>query len=370
MPTPKDAAAWLRLTLVPGVSPTAQRKLLRVFGLPEQALASRGRDVASVVGEEDAALLAKGPDAALLERTLRWLDEPAHHLLTLADAEYPRALLQSGAAPTVLYAVGRIELLNAPSLAIVGSRNATPQGIRDAESFAQDLAAAGLTIVSGLALGIDAAAHRGGLAQRGSTVAVLGTGPDRIYPRDHRALAHEIAQRGCLASEFPLGTSPTPGNFPQRNRLISGLSLGVLVVEAADRSGSLITARCAGEQGREVFAMPGSIHSPLAKGCHRLIGEGAKLVECANDVLVELRMAPPRDPAPQKGAGGVADRGEIAAFLRAMGHGPVTIDEMVLATKREASEVSCQLARLELEGRVETLAGGRFQRTVPGRVIE
>jgi len=358
LPPRDDLEAWLRLTLVPGVSPKAQQNLLRALGPPEQALASRSRDIVRAIGEEDAKLLAAGPDAKLIEKSLRWLSTPGHHLLALGDADYPQALLQIPDPPTVIYAVGRVEFLGHPSLAVVGSRNATPQGARDAEAFARDLSAAGLTIVSGLALGIDGAAHRGGLSQRGSTVAVLGTGADRVYPAGHRELAHEIADRGCLASEFPLGTPPASGNFPQRNRLISGLARGVLVIEAAERSGSLITARYALEQGREVFALPGSIHSPLAKGCHKLIREGAKLVECAQDVLTELGIA--ADPPDQ--SANAKERETSSSLLRAMGHGPVTVDEIARATGQSAAEISAELARLEISGRVEPVAGGRFQR--------
>ncbi|HET6265448.1 MAG TPA: DNA-processing protein DprA [Usitatibacter sp.] len=357
-PPPRDdLEAWLRLTLVPGVSPKAQQNLLRALGPPEQALASRPRDIARAVGDEEAKRLAAGPDAKLIEKTLRWLSTPGHHLLALGDAAYPQVLLEIPDPPTVIYAVGRVEFLGCPSLAVVGSRNATPQGARDAEAFARDLSAAGLTIVSGLALGIDGAAHRGGLSERGSTVAVLGTGADRVYPAGHRGLAHEIADRGCLASEFPLGTPPTSGNFPQRNRLISGLARGVLVIEAAERSGSLITARCAGEQGREVFALPGSIHSPLARGCHKLIREGAKLVECAQDVLTELGIA---SDSPKSAK--AKERDSSSSVLRAMGHGPVSVDEIAHATGQSAAAISAELARLEIAGRVEPLAGGRFQR--------
>ena len=222
---------------------------------------------------------------------MKWIDQPGNDLLTLADARYPAALLQIADPPLLLYVRGRVELLSHPALAIVGSRSATPAGTRDALAFAETLSNAGLTIVSGLALGIDTAAHRGGLAGASSSIGVVGTGLDRVYPARNRHLAHQLAEDGVLVSEFPLGTPPFPSNFPRRNRVISGLCRGCLVVEAALRSGSLITARQSLEQGREVFAMPGSIHSSLSKGCHWLIKQGAKLVETAQDVLEELGLA-------------------------------------------------------------------------------
>jgi DNA processing protein len=349
-----DILAWLKLTLVPGISARMQHALLTRFGSPHAAIASPASAVAEVVGEAGARALSRGPRPALIEATLRWLAEPARSLVTLADEDYPRALLETVAAPCVLYANGSRELLAKPAIAIVGSRNATPQGLRDAHAFARSLSDAGLCIVSGLALGIDAAAHRGGLSGASSSIAVMGTGPDRIYPARNRELAHEIAARGCLLTEFPVTTPATAGNFPRRNRLISGLSRGVLVVEAAVRSGSLITARLAGEQGREVFAIPGSIHSPLSKGCHELIREGAKLVESAHDVLVELGLA----NAPEQ-----PDRGETGlSLLQQMGFAPISIDQMADRTGLTAAAVSSQLTTLEIEGQVEALAGGLFQR--------
>ena len=334
-----------------------QRKLLRAFGTPAQVLASPRGLLTQHVPAEAADRIVQGANGELVERALAWLEDPNHHLLTLGDPAYPRGWLEMADPPNAAYAIGRVELLNAPAFAIVGSRNATPQGSRDAFAFASALSAAGLCIVSGLALGIDAEAHRGGLEGVGSSLAVMGTGADRLYPKRNVGLGHELARRGCLVTEFPLGTPPESGNFPRRNRLISGLARGVLVVEAADESGSLITARFAAEQGRDVFAIPGSIHSPLAKGCHKLIKEGAKLVESANDVLVELRMAER-----------VADTAEVRdddgadAFLRAMGFSPVTADRMALLTGDDAGTVGASLTRLQLEGRVTALPGGWFQR--------
>jgi len=284
--------------------------------------------------------------------------------VVLGEARYPKAFLNIADPPTAFYAQGRVDLLNTPAFAIVGSRNATPQGLRDAEAFALELSQAGLTIASGMAIGIDAAAHRGGLAGEGSSIAVLGTGPDIVYPRRNRDLAHELAQRGCLITEFALGSPSVAGNFPQRNRLISGLSRGVLVVEASmPRSGSLITARCAADQNRDVFAIPGSIHSPLSKGCHWLIKQGAKLVENADDVLEELGIAPKcEEPARKPGR-------KPDPLLDAIGFAPASIDQLAQRSNLDAATLAARLSRLEIEGRVEALAGGWFQR-VDARDIE
>jgi DNA processing protein len=262
----------------------------------------------------------------------------------------------------LLYVKGELGLLQRPMLAIVGSRSATPQGCRDAAAFAQALAGAGLTIVSGLALGIDTAAHEGALAG-GSSVAVVGTGLDRVYPARNRDLAHRLAARGAIVSEFPLGTPPRPGQFPRRNRIISGLALGVLVVEAALDSGSLITARLAAEQGREVFALPGSIHSPLSKGCHRLIREGAKLVDCVDDILDELRWqwhTPIPPPSPD--AADPTGQAAAEALLELLGPDPVGLDTLVNLSGLTVDTLSAMLLSLELDGRIATLPGGLYQR--------
>jgi DNA processing protein len=297
-----------------------------------------------------------GPDAALLAETLAWLDQPGNSLLTLGDPDYPKPLLEIADPPALLYCKGRRDLLGRPGLGIVGSRNATPQGLRDAEAFALALADAGLTIISGLALGIDAAAHRGGLAGSGSSIAVVGTGLDRIYPARNKALAHRLAEQGLILSEFALGTPPLPGNFPSRNRLISGLARGVLVVEATTDSGSLITARGATEQGREVFAIPGSIHSPLARGCHALLKQGAKLVESAADVLDELawqqRITPPAhlSAAPPD------------PVLDVMDGAPVTLDTLAQRSGLTLDALSAKLLTLEMDGLIAPLPGGRYQK--------
>ena len=289
-------------------------------------------------------------------------DEPGHGLVAWDDPDYPRPLLEIGDPPPVFYCLGRRELLAAPGFAIVGSRNATPQGRADAQAFAAALSAAGFTIVSGLALGIDAAAHRGGLAHAGSSIAVVGTGLDRVYPAANRDLAHELAARGLVISEFAPGTPPLKQNFPRRNRLVSGLSRGVLVVEATISSGSLITARLAGEQGREVFALPGSIHSPFSKGGHKLIREGAKLVETAQDILDELGI-PARAPGPRAlPASTVAHDPAATAIAAALGYDPADVDTLAARTGLPAAAVAAALTALELDGRVAALAGGLWQR--------
>lgn len=360
-----DETSWLAFTLVPGISYTAQRALLQTFGTPRGVLAASRHDIGRIVGDTATQLLEKGPDPSLLESTLRWLGQPQRRLLALGDADYPRSLLDISDPPNVLYAQGRIELLNEPAVAIVGSRNATPQGLRDAEAFARALSDAGLAIVSGLALGIDAAAHRGGLAGATSSIAVMGTGPDRVYPKGNHRLANELATSGCLISEFAVGTPPVARNFPRRNRLIGGLSRGVLVVEAALLSGSLNTARSALEQGREVLAVPGSIHSPLSKGCHSLLKQGAKLVETAEDVLVELGMIGASAPKESPGDHVVEDD----PLLEAIGYAPASIDQLAQRTGLDAAKLAAHLSRLEIAGRVRALPGGWFQH-VANRVIE
>jgi DNA processing protein len=299
---------------------------------------------------------------------LEWASIAGRFIVTLADETYPKALLEIPDPPALLYAVGRIDLLQRTSLAVVGSRNATAQGEQNAENFAKALSETGLTIVSGLAMGIDAAAHRGGLAGSGSTVAVLGTGVDVIYPRRNAELAAQIAERGLLVSEFPLGTAPAAYNFPRRNRLISGLSRGCLVVEAAAASGSLITARAAADQGREVFAIPGSIHSPLSKGCHGLIKSGAKLVESAEDVLAELsgfRQSGSASTTARRVPGASRSTPD-SALLALMGHDPVDVDSLCTRAGMSAEQVSSELLRLEIDGHVAALPGGLYQRLEKG----
>jgi DNA processing protein len=351
----EDTKAWAAVALR-GLPPSTLVELLRAFGGPAEVLAATPSKLRNVVPDAVASRVAARVDEDALARTLAWLDEPDHRLLAWGDAAYPGALLALGHAPPVLYYIGNVDLLNAPAFAIVGSRSATAQGKDNARAFARALSDAGLVVVSGLALGIDAAAHEGALDGASSTMAVVGTGLDRVYPARHRALAHRIAQVGGLLSEFPPGTPPRDYHFPRRNRLISGLSQGVLVVEATLHSGSLITARYAGEQGRDVFAVPGSIHSPLSKGCHKLIREGAKLTETAHDVLEEMGLAL---PGLQSQDGGPMSKG---ALLDAMGGDPADVDTLVARTGLAADEVVVQLTRLELGGDVAALPGGRWQR--------
>ena len=352
-------ASWLQLTLTPGLGAAAIRGMLRQFGLPHLVLTRKPAELAAHAAPSVLEALHSEPVRRAVANALSWLEQPGNAIVTLADTTYPRLLLEIADPPPLLYARGRLELLRRPCLAVVGSRNATAQGAANAESFARALSTSGFCIVSGLALGIDAAAHRGGLVGPGSTIAVLGTGIDVVYPRSNGALAAEVAERGLMISEFPLGTGALASNFPRRNRLISGLAQGCLVVEAALASGSLITARSAAEQGREVFAIPGSIHSPVSKGCHALIKSGAKLVESAEDVLTELGgfRASGFASTTQPGAG--TDDGGL---LQHMGHDPVDVDALCVRAGLSAEQVSSELLRLELAGRVAALPGGLFQR--------
>lgn len=373
MPSPRASlAAWLRLAQTPGVGPVTARQLLAAFGSARAVFEADFAALRLLVADAVARALSQPPPAAtaaLIDATLAWADAPGQRVLTLADPAYPPYLSEIPDPPLLLYVRGRSELLRAPGVALVGSRNATAQGVANAEAFAHALSAAGLSIVSGLALGIDAAAHRGGLRGVGSTIAVTGTGVDRVYPERHRGLADAIAAQGCVVSEFALGAPALPMNFPRRNRIISGLSRGVLVVEAAAQSGSLITARMAAEQGREVFAIPGSIHSALSKGCHALIRQGAKLVESAADVLEEL--APGAAPSALTSASGTSAAGidaaiaalpDGAALLAALGHEAVDADHLAERTGLAPAALIGQLLALELVGAVARLPGGQFQR--------
>jgi DNA processing protein len=356
-------ASWLQLTLTPGLGAAALRAMLRQFGLPHSILQRKRSELAPYASADALAAMESKPVQDAVAHALEWAGAPHHHVVTLADESYPRLLLEIADPPPLLYAAGRLELLQRRALAVVGSRNATTQGERNAESFAQALSDAGFTIVSGLALGIDAAAHRGGLGGQGSTIAILGTGIDIVYPRRNAQLADQIASRGLVVSEFALGTAPAAPNFPRRNRLISGLAQGCLVVEAALASGSLITARAAADQGREVFAIPGSIHSPLSKGCHALIKNGAKLVESAEDILAELGGFRPSGFASTTADAGNADAGGL---LQLMGHDPVDVDSLCTRAGMSAEQVSSELLRLELDGRITSLPGGLYQRLEKG----
>jgi DNA processing protein len=354
-------ADWLRLQQTERVGLLTAHALLQQFGTPAAIFAASREQLLAVASPRQADALLAAPPAGLeaeLDAIQAWQQQPGNRLLTWCDAAYPDDLRDTTGAPLLLYVKGRAALLRQRSLAMVGSRNASRQGVMNAAHLAQALSDAGLTIVSGLALGIDAAAHAGGLNGPGSTIAVLGTGIDRIYPARNAALAHRIAEEGCMVSEYPLGAPPARDNFPRRNRIISGLARGVLVVEAAAKSGSLITARLALEQGRDVYAVPGSIHATLSKGCHQLLREGARLVESAADVLHSMQML--ADGA--AGAGARPDDSFVDRVLDAMGDDPVQADVLALHLGLAAGELQGQLLALELAGLLERLPGGMFQR--------
>jgi DNA processing protein len=362
-------AAWLRLERTPGVGPCRAAALLAAFGSVDALFAAELPALRAVAGPAVAQALLRpaSPDTGrLLDAVLRWREAPGHAVLALGEPGYPPLLAQIPDPPLLLYIKGDARRLAQPQLAIVGSRNATRQGAANAHAFAQALSGAGLAIVSGLALGIDTAAHEGALAGGGGTVAVIGTGPDIVYPARNRALCERIVLDGCIVSEYPVGTPPLPGNFPKRNRIISGLAAGVLVVEAAAQSGSLITARQAAEQGRDVFAIPGSIHAALSKGCHLLIREGAKLVDTAGDILEALAFSPlpalaRARPAP---AAAPAVPDGCAPLLAALGHEPVEPDALLGLLPADIAALSGHLLMLELAGLVERLPDGKVQRLV------
>ena len=392
-----ELEAWLRLTLSPGVGNDAARRLLAAFGLPQAIFEQPATALRQLLTPAQASALQQVPEAlaAQLQATLDWLgaaeDGIPRRVVTLGDAAYPASLLATEDPPCVLYVLGDLgeknDGLNQPSapnprapaaidseatnwprrvIAMVGSRNPTPQGAQNARQFARAFAGGGITVVSGLALGVDGAAHEGALegAPAGgiATIAVIGTGIDRVYPRQHRELAHRIARQGLIVSEYPLGTPPLAGNFPKRNRLIAGLSQGTLVVEAALQSGSLITARLAVEQGKEVFAIPGSIHSPQSRGCHALIRQGAKLVETAQDVLEELRWPGAVALAAPPSAAPAAPAPDPDGLLAALGADPVSLDALQARTGLDTPTLQARLLELELDGLVGRLPGGLFQR--------
>jgi DNA processing protein len=353
-----DVAGWIRLAHTRGIGLVLARKLLGHFGLPANIFAADRSVLRTLAPASKIDALLAPADPALLARTLAWLAEPGNYLLTLADAGYPQNLLEIPDPPLMLYVKGDCNLLAKPAIAIVGSRNATAQGAANAEKFSAVLGQAGLCIVSGMALGIDTAAHRGSLHAGGATIAVIGTGADLVYPARNRALAHKIAAQGAIVSEYPLGTPGIAANFPRRNRIISGLSRGVLVIEAAAQSGSLITARMAGEQGRDVFAIPGSIHSPLAKGCHQLIRQGAMLVESPFDILDALGIGQRKECNTESAV--VADTQE--SLLHHIGFEPVDTDTLAMRCGLGPAELGAQLLLLEMDGMVELLQGGAYQR--------
>lgn len=363
MPLPPsgfDPVSWLSLDLIPTLGAEGIRKLMRAFGAPACVLAETHGALARVVGSKTAAAIVDGPDTEKLALSLKWLQQEINHIVTLADEDYPPALLEISDPPPLLFLKGKRNLLGHAAIAVVGSRNATPAGKQNAEAFSRSLSDAGLTIISGLALGIDAAAHRGGLDGGSSTIAVVGTGLDLVYPARNKMLAQEISQNGLIVSEFSLGTPAIAANFPRRNRIISGLSRGVVVVEAALASGSLITARQAVEQGRDVFAIPGSIHSPFSKGTHQLIKQGAKLVDEANDILIELQLS--ISPTNYRLAVEKDSQTGDDPILLAMGYDIVSTDELAVRVGIEIHLLVAKLTEFELCGQIAQMAGGKYQR--------
>ncbi len=358
---------WLALWRAPEIGSRRFTGLLERFGTPRAVFDASSEELRSARVTHTTTLeYLRSPDETGVAQDLEWLEQPDNHLLTIESPHYPALLKQIPDPPPLLFIRGEPALLSHPQLAIVGSRNPTPTGSSTAFEFAHHLSECGLVTTSGLALGIDAAAHRGALAGSGLTIAVVGTGLDRVYPARHRRLAHEIAAKGALVTEFPIGTGPARANFPRRNRILSALCLGTLVVEAATHSGSLITARLASEQGREVFAIPGSIHNPLARGCHRLIRQGAKLVETTADILEELgnmvsldgHASPREHPAHEP----VELDSDYSLLLESMGYDPVSVDTIVEQSGLTTEEVSSMLLVLELQDRVASMPGGLYCR--------
>lgn len=350
-------ASWLTLSQIAGLGNESFRRLLKSYGSPENVFLISHSELSQVVKPSVAQEISLGINLKLVSQTESWLEDKINRVLCIGDDAYPRSLLNIIDPPLLLFVKGRIELLNSPALAIVGSRNASPQGLRNAESFANAASDAGLCIVSGLAQGIDAAAHVGGLRGKGSSIAIVGTGLDKVYPSSNRELAHQLAENGIIVSEFFLGTPPKSANFPRRNRIISGLSLACLVVEASLQSGSLITARMALEQGRDVFAIPGSIHSPQSKGCHYLIKQGAKLVENIQDIFDELG----NSFAVQDTSTSCLTEHSLFEYMQ---FEPIDIGTLSERSNLTISSLSAILLQMELEGLIATLPGGLYQRIV------
>jgi DNA processing protein len=371
----EDLAGWLRLVLTPGIGNSTARRLLAAFGLPDAVFGQSPEALRQFLTEPQIRSLRAEPPAlaAQLAASWHWLQEEVgpgqRRIVALGDADYPPDLLHIEDPPPVLYVTGIAPVSWPTAIAVVGSRNPTPQGLVNAHHFARSFAQAGFGVVSGLALGVDGAAHEGALEGaadgRMATVAVVGTGLDRVYPRQHLALARRIEQAGLIVSEYPIGTPPLPENFPKRNRIIAALSRGTVVVEAALQSGSLITARQAAEQGKDVFAIPGSIHSPQSRGCHALLKQGAKLVETAEDVLEEMRLPDGQPAARQQVANAAPEASSQRAddtLLAALGFDPVSLDALVARTGISPAWLQGQLLELELQGKVARLPGGLFQR--------
>ena len=366
--------AWMALSRAPALDTTtlsaAFERLGGISGFIESSDAARR--CAGIPAAACEFLSSAAAKSCAAERT--WMENQRHHLVAFTDRRYPAALRGLERRPIALYVAGNADILNDPQLSIVGSRNPTPAGRDTAFEFAESLAARGLGITSGLAEGIDSAAHRGALAAQGITVAVLGNGIDSIYPRSNQALSEQIRLQGALISEFPLGTPPRRANFPQRNRIIAALSLGTLVVEAARRSGSLITARLAADANRELFAVPGSIHNPLSRGCHELIRQGAKLTETVADILSELNFSAFFEGV-RRASGGLEEAADVETgmdkehkiLLDALGFDPADLDMLVVRTGFKAEAVSSMMLILELEGHVQAAPGGRYSRVVRSR---
>lgn len=380
MPAPEQAREWLSLVLVDGLGPRRISELEQRFSSPVDWVGASDAQLRQAGLSERHVRQLRHPDEGKLRACLDWLAGENRWLITRDDPLYPPLLRRIPDAPVALFLTGDPDTLVAPQIAIVGSRNATPGGLDHARSFAASLARAGFVITSGLADGADGAAHQGCLDAGGRTLAVAGTGLDRVYPARHRDLAWRIAGSGALVSQFPPGIGPLPGNFPARNRIISGMTLGVLVVEAGLKSGSLITARLASDQGREVFALPGSVHNPLSRGCHRLIRDGARLVETADEIVEELG-AIARElaeniehllaPRPAASAGGLEESvesphmeedAEYTQLLDAIGYDPTPVDAIIARSQLAPATVSSMLLMLELDGRVSAHAGGRYSR--------
>lgn len=362
MKFPPDVKSWLSLSLIDGLGDESIRRLLVAFGSPSGIFSASPSALERIVKKNVVRSILRGADEEKLTGALNWLEDPANAIITLADSDYPSLLLNIPDPPPLLYFKGQRKLLNTPALAVVGSRNATPQGLSNAESFSEAISNAGFCIVSGMALGIDTAAHYGGLNGAAASIGVVGTGLDIVYPARNHVLAHQLAKDGALISEFPLGTPAIGRNFPRRNRIISGMSQGCLVVEAALRSGSLITARQALEQGREVLAIPGSIHSPLSKGCHALIKQGAKLVDNTQDILDELDYHASKNNRHCDEKSDVASSTEDTFLLKYLGHDVTDVDTLCARSGLTAEAVSAMLLTLELDGVVASLPGGYYQR--------
>jgi DNA processing protein len=368
-----EASYWLALLRTPGLGSRGIIRLLDHLQQPSAVFSASAGTLAGFGLKRAAREHLLNTDWHCIEDDLDWLDQPHNHIISIQDPEYPALLKEIPDPPPLLFVHGQPQALHLPQLAIVGSRNPSHSGRETARHFAHHLAAGGLAITSGLAIGVDAASHQGALDAEGVTIAVAGTGLDRIYPGSHRDLARQIAQNGALISEFPLGTPARAGHFPRRNRIISGLSLGTLVIEAALKSGSLITAHQAAEQGREIFAIPGSIHNPLARGCHQLIRQGAKLVETAQDIVEELipllgsLQVPSTTPPPERNSNPKIEKnGDFQALLRNLGFDPAPIDQIIAQSGLTPEKVSSMLLLLELEGYVSSSPGGRYCRTGKG----